>query len=411
MPRQEPWDVAVVGAGIVGLAVARELQRRGRRRVVVLEREPAVGAHQTSHSSGVLHAGIYYPPGSLKARACVRGRELLERHCAQRGIPVERCGKLVVARHDGERDRLDELERRARANGVPGLRRLEGAAAIAEVEPRAVGVAALHSPATGICDFAAVARSLAEDVVAGGGAVRTGFRVTSLTRDGGAAGATTLAGPAGEVRARRVVGCAGLWSDRLAAFDGAGEDPRIVPFRGGYLRLVPEAAALVRGLIYPVPDPSLPFLGVHLTRTVGGELWLGPTALLVGRRAGYRLRAAWRPGGGELRATLGWPGTWRVARRWWRTALDEGATALRPARLLRAAAEYVPELRPEHVAAGPHPAGVRAQAVGRDGTLVDDFRIDETPSGLHVRNAPSPAATSSLALAELLVDRLGVPRR
>jgi 2-hydroxyglutarate dehydrogenase len=438
------WDVAIVGAGIVGLALARELQRRDpHRRVIVLEREPAVAAHQTSHSSGVLHAGIYYPPGSLKARACVRGRALLEEHCARHGIPVERCGKLIVARHDSERAALDELERRGRANGVPGLRRLEGPAAIAEVEPHATGVAALHSPATGICDFAAVARALAADVVAAGGAVQTGFAVAALRRDAGPGGAVTLvadhpgarpvgadarggrasggearpprpgdrarpgAPPAQEsVRARRIVGCAGLWSDRLAVLDGADPDPRIVPFRGGYLRLADEATALVRGLIYPVPDPSLPFLGVHLTRTVHGELWLGPTALLVGRRDGYRLRRAWRPGGGELRATLGWPGTWRVGRRWWRTALDEAATAARPERLLRAAAAYVPALRPEHVAAGPHPAGVRAQAVGRDGTLVDDFRIDETPAGLHVRNAPSPAATSSLALAELLADRV-----
>ncbi|WP_320672197.1 L-2-hydroxyglutarate oxidase [Patulibacter defluvii] len=404
-----PWDVVVIGAGIVGLATARELQRRDpARRVLVVDRESRVAAHQSSHSSGVLHAGIYYPPGSLKARACVRGRELLERFCDEHAIAHERCGKLVVALDAGERTRLDELERRAIANGVPGLRRLEGPGAIAEVEPYATGVAALHSPMTGIVDFAAVAGVLAEQLREHGGELRLGFAVQRLDRSGGV---VRVSGPAGTVQARRVVACAGLWSDRLAVADGAPADPRIVPFRGGYLRLRPSASGLVRGLIYPVPDPALPFLGVHLTRTIGGELWLGPTALLVGRRDGYRLRGAWRPGGGELRATLGWPGTGRVLARWWRTGAHELATALAPGRLVREAARYVPALGRDDVDHGPHPAGIRAQAVARDGALVDDFVVHETGSGVHVRNAPSPAATSSLALAELIADRVDAADR
>lgn len=389
---------AVVGGGILGLATARELQRRHpRERVVVLEREPAVGRHQTGSNSGVAHAGIYYAPGSLKARLCVDGIRRLYVFCDEHAIPHERCGKVIVALHERERAGLDELERRGRANGVPGLRRLD-ARGLAAVEPHAAGVDALHSPETGIVDFGAVAAKLAELLRADGATIATGCAVHGIERRGPV---TVLRHARGELRAGRVVTCAGAWADRLAVAAGADPDPRIVPFRGGYLRLTPAARHLVRGLIYPVPDPSLPFLGVHLTRRVDGEVLLGPTALLVGARDAYTLgtvRAA------DLRATLAWPGTWRMMARWWRTGLRELHLAASRRAFVAACARYVPGLQPEHVVAGP--AGVRAQAVGRDGALIDDFVVHEAGGAVHVRNAPSPAATSSLALAELIVDRV-----
>jgi (S)-2-hydroxyglutarate dehydrogenase len=391
-------DVAVVGGGILGLAVARELQRRHPgERVVVLERETTLARHQTGSSSGVAHAGIYYAPGSLKARLCVEGLRRLYAFCEEHGVAHERCGKVIVAVDEGELGRLDELEARGRANGVPGLRRLD-ATGLREVEPHAAGVAALHSPQTGIVDFVAVAETLAAQLRAGGATVATGCEVTRLERRGGR---TVVAHAQGELRARRAVTCAGAWSDRLAVAAGADPDPRIVPFRGGYLRLAPEARGLVRGLIYPVPDPSLPFLGVHVTRRTDGEVLLGPTALLVGARDAYNLRTVRLQ---DVRATLGWPGTWRMMRRWWRTGAAELRLAASRRAFVAACARYVPELRDARVLDGP--AGIRAQAVGRDGTLVDDFVVGEAGGAVHVRNAPSPAATSSLALAELIADRV-----
>jgi len=367
-------DVAVVGGGILGLASGRELlQRRPGLDLVVLERESELAQHQTGHNSGVIHAGIYYEPGSLKARLCVEGARDLYGYCEERGMPFEKRGKLIVARDEGELPRLDELERRGRANGVPGLRRLD-ARELREIEPHARGVAALHSPETGVVDFAAVARALAADVEAAGGRIELGDEVTA---------------PEVGRRARFAVFCAGLEADRLAVAAGAGPDPRIVPFRGAYLRLRPDRAHLVRGLIYPVPDPSLPFLGVHLSRHVDGDVSLGPGALLAPTRLAH---------------SLAWPGTWRMARRWWRTGLSELAHAASTRRFAREAAAYVPELRPGDFERWY--SGVRAQAVARDGTLVDDFVISETERALHVRNAPSPAATSALALARLIADRV-----
>jgi L-2-hydroxyglutarate oxidase len=389
---------AVVGGGILGLATARELQRRHpRERVVVLEREPALARHQTGSNSGVAHAGIYYAPGSLKARLCVDGIRRLYAFCDEHAIPYERCGKVIVALDERERAGLDELERRGRANGVPGLRRLD-ARGLAEVEPHAAGVDALHSPHTGIVDFGAVAGKLAELLRADGATVATGCAVRAIERRDGE---TVLRHTRGELRARHAVTCAGAWSDRLAVAAGADPDPRIVPFRGAYLRLAPEARHLVRGLIYPVPDPSLPFLGVHLTRRVDGGVLLGPTALLVGARDAYTLttvRAA------DLRDTLAWPGTWRMMARFWRTGVHELHLAASRRAFVAACARYVPGLQPAHVVDGP--AGVRAQAVGRDGALIDDFVLHEAGGAVHVRNAPSPAATSSMALAELVADRV-----
>jgi (S)-2-hydroxyglutarate dehydrogenase len=390
-------DLAIVGAGILGLATARELLRRDPGlRVTVVEREDRVGVHQTGHNSGVVHAGIYYAPGSLKARLCVEGARELYAFCERHDIPVERCGKVIVALTPDELPGLDALEERGRRNGVPGLRRVDRAG-LRELEPHAEGVAALHSPATGIVDFPAVARAMAADVQQRGGTLALGREVTNVDSR---PGEVVLSTPAGELSARHAVFCAGAWSDRLAVAAGAAPDPRIVPFRGAYLRLRPERRHLVRSLIYPVPDPSLPFLGVHLTRHIGGDVLVGPTALMAGARDAYRVRRI-RPA--DLAATLAWPGTWRMARRWWRTGLAEMGYAASRAAFVRAAQRYVPDLRPEDVLPGP--AGVRAQALGRDGALVDDFVISHTGRALHVRNAPSPAATSSLAIARLIADR------
>jgi 2-hydroxyglutarate dehydrogenase len=385
MPNAPPaeCDLAVVGGGIVGLAVARELtRRRPELKAVVLERAPVLATGQTGANSGVIHAGIYYAPGSLKARLCVAGAAEMYEFCEEQGIRHERCGKVIVARHEGELARLDELERRGIANGVPGLRRLS-AGELREIEPHCRGVAALHSPATGIVDFAEVARALASELEENGTPVITGCGVEGVESRPGRIGLVH----SGETRARFAVFCAGAAADRLAVAAGASRDPRIVPFRGAYLYLRPERAELVRSLIYPVPDPSLPFLGVHLSRHIDGHVSLGPTALLAPRAA----------------RDLAWPGTWRMARRWWRTGISEIHHAVRRRALAAAAAEYVPEIGPRDFDGGF--AGLRAQALGRDGTLVDDFVISETERALHVRNAPSPAATSSFALARLIADR------
>jgi 2-hydroxyglutarate dehydrogenase len=395
-PPPERCDVAVVGGGIIGLAVARELIRRDPQAAVcVLERESELGMHQTGHNSGVIHAGVYYPPGSLKARLCVEGARELYEYCEQRGIASERCGKLIVATDPSELDRLEELERRGRANGVPGLRRID-AAAIEELEPHARGIAGLHSPDTGIADFAAVARAYAEDVLDAGGAVATSCEVTDVAATGRT---LRLSHSHGTTEAGHAVFCAGAWADRLAVKAGADADPRIVPFRGAYLQIKPERRHLVRSLIYPVPDPSLPFLGVHLTKHISGEVLIGPTALIAGARDAYRLRTVRRR---DLLDTLGWPGTWRMLARWWATGLTELRHAAIRSAFVRAAARYVPELQVSDVQ--PAFAGVRAQALARDGRLVDDFVFSATERALHVRNAPSPAATSSLAIARHVAD-------
>jgi 2-hydroxyglutarate dehydrogenase len=394
----ERCDLAIVGGGILGLALARELLgRRPGSSVCVLEREQLIATHQTGHNSGVIHAGVYYAPGSLKAKLCVEGAREMYEYCERRGVPCERTGKLIIATDRSELARLDELERRARANGVPGLRRLDEGG-IGELEPHARGIAALHSPATGIADFAAVARAYAEDVAERGGTVSTGCEVASVVR---APRALRLRHSRGETEAAGAVFCAGAWADRLAVAAGADPDPRIVPFRGAYLKLVPERRSLVRSLIYPVPDPSLPFLGVHLTRHIGGEVLVGPTALLAPARDAYRL-ATVRPR--DLLDTLAWPGTWRMLGRWWRTGVTELRHAALRSAFVRAAARYVPELGPDDVEVSF--AGVRAQALARDGKLVDDFVFSHTERALHVRNAPSPAATSSLAIARHVADEV-----
>jgi L-2-hydroxyglutarate oxidase len=380
----------------VGLAVARELIRRNpHASVCVLERESEIGTHQTGHNSGVIHAGVYYTPGSLKARLCVEGARELYEYCAQRGIASERCGKLIVATDSSELARLDELERRGNANGVAGLRRVDGAG-IEEIEPHARGIAGLHSPGTGIADFSAVAHAYAQDILAAGGVLATGCEVEGVTVG---TRSLRLAHSRGTTETAHAVFCAGAWADRLAVAAGADPDPRIVPFRGTYLRLVPERRHLVRSLIYPVPDPSLPFLGVHLTKHIHGEVLIGPTALMAGARDAYSL-ATVHPR--DLLDTLSWPGTWRMLARWWTTGVTELRHAALRSAFVRAAARYVPELRVGDVE--PWFAGVRAQALGRNGRLVDDFVFSRTERALHVRNAPSPAATSSLAIARHVAD-------
>jgi len=394
----EKYDLAVVGAGIVGLAVAREfLRRRPGSKLIVIDKHATVAYHQTGHNSGVIHSGVYYKPGSLKARLCVQGARLMYEFCDANAIPYQRCGKLIVALRDDELPRLADLEARGHANGVPGLRRV-GAAEIADIEPGCLGRAALYSPATGITDFGAVARALQQELRGQGVTFALGCTVSAVRREHGQ---TVVAHAAGSYRAAAAIVCAGLWSDRLAVSAGASPDPRIVPFRGAYLRLAAGQPPVVRGMVYPVPDPELPFLGVHLTRHIDGHVMLRPTAMLAGARDAYD---AWSIRPRDLLDTATWPGTWIIAKNFWRTGISELAMAASRKRFVRACSQYVPVI--ESMRIDPHvTSGVRAQAVGRDGRLLDDFVISQTPGAAHVRNAPSPAATSSLALASELLDR------
>lgn len=390
------FEVAVIGGGIVGLATARALALRGVR-VAVLEAEGRLAAHQTGHNSGVIHSGLYYKPGSLKAATCVDGRDALYRFCEDNGLPHDRCGKLVLAVDETELPRLDELERRGRANGLEGLRRLRDGE-IAEFEPHARGVAALWVPHTGIVDYGAVAETMAAHVRERGGEVRTGFRVRRVSA--GHAGVQVLGGPAGEVAARRLVNCAGLQSDRVARLCGLRPDLRIVPFRGEYYALRPGRESLVRNLIYPVPDPAFPFLGVHFTRMIHGGVEAGPNAVFAFRREGY---TRWSISPRDLADAFGFPGFWRLARRHWRMGAAEFRRSLSPRRFIASLRRLVPEIRDDDAA--PHGAGVRAQAVRADGSLIDDFHILDAPDQVHVLNAPSPAATASLAIGEAVADR------
>ena len=390
--------VVVVGGGILGLATARLLASSRGDEVVVLEKEDALAGHQTGHNSGVVHAGLYYAPGSLKARLCTRGREMMKEFCAEKGVVYDECGKVVVATRQTELGPLRRLAERAETNGVPGLRWLDGPQ-LAEVEPHVTGVAGLHSPHTAIVDFVAVANAMADDLRAAGGEIRTGVPVASVSRNGSHPRVELVAGET--LEADRVIVCAGLHSDRLARASGEDAEPRIVPFRGEYFALAPGRTHLVKGLIYPVPDPTLPFLGVHLTRRFDGSVWLGPNAVLATALEGYRRSAfVWR----ELLETLTWPGTRRMMRRHWKAGAGELYRSTVKRAFISELQRYVPELAVSD--AVPAPAGVRAQAVDRDGSLVDDFRLGVSDHVVWVRNAPSPAATSSLAIAEELVGHL-----
>jgi L-2-hydroxyglutarate oxidase LhgO len=389
-------DVAVVGGGLLGLATARALlARRAGLRPAVLEAEPAIARHQSGRSSGVIHRGLYYAPGSLKARLCVAGAEALLRYCDEKAIPYQLCGKVVVATSEAELSRLDELHRRGVANGVPGLA-LIGPDRLRELEPHAAGLAALHSPETGIVDFARVAQAYADDVSTAGGLVLTGREVRRIDRRGRS---VLLSTSAGDVEADHVVACAGVNADRLAALDGGAREPRIVPFRGDYWILRDHARHLANALVYPVPDPAFPFLGVHTTLRMDGSMWLGPNAVLAFARDGYR---RWRLRPRDLWDAFSAPGFRRLARRHWRVGAMETARDWSRRLLVREARKLLPELQAGDVAAGP--AGIRAQALNPDGSLVDDFVFEGDDRVLHVRNAPSPGATSSLAIGDEIAD-------
>jgi L-2-hydroxyglutarate oxidase LhgO len=392
------FDVVVVGGGIVGIAAARELLLRTPGiSLAVLDKEASLGEHQTGHNSGVIHSGIYYAPGSLKARLCTRGARLMYEFCESHGVPADRCGKLIVATTERELPALDELYRRGTANGVAGLE-MVGPAGIREHEPHCTGIRAIWSPATGIVDFSRVAEALAKDVIGLGGTLLAGHLVVGLTVR---AGSVSVRTSRGEFTAARVLTCAGLHSDRVAMLSGAPEEPSIVPFRGDYWQLRPGRRHLARNLIYPVPDPKFPFLGVHFTRQIRDDaVWLGPNAVLALAREGYR-RSALQVG--DLTQTLRYRGFRRMARRYWRTGATEVYRGLSKQAFVAACQRFVPELT--HADVMPGPSGVRAQSVARDGSLVDDFVFNiQGDQLMHVRNAPSPAATSCLAIGQLIAD-------
>ncbi|KXF54409.1 hydroxyglutarate oxidase [Rhodococcus sp. SC4] len=389
---------AVIGGGIIGLAVARELlHRMDVVEVTLFEKETRVAAHQTGHNSGVVHAGLYYPPGSLKARLCRRGVTLLQQYAENKGVAYEECGKVVVAHDSSEVARMDAIFDRAVANGVPGIRKVPGEG-IPEIEPHARGVAAVHSPHTAIIDYVAVAEALAADIAAAGGRVLLGREVVGLDSR---TAETVVATRQGSEVFDLVVTCAGLQSDRVALMSGEPRSPRVVPFFGDYFLLEPERSSLVKGLIYPVPDPRYPFLGVHLTKRIDGRIMLGPNAFLSFGREAYD-RRGWSAS--DVMSAVGFPGFWRFAVHNTAAAVREARTVLSTGQFVKEAQKYVPDVRRSDVTRGPR--GIRAQAMNADGSLEDDFVITGSGRVVHVRNAPSPGATSSLAIAEHVVTEV-----
>lgn len=397
-PRDSACDVLVVGGGIVGLATARALLTRlPGLRLTLLEKELWLGIHQTGHNSGVVHSGIYYRPGSLKAKLCVEGGRLLRAFCEEHRLPYQRVGKVIVATGVGGLPRLETLYERGRANGVPGLARLT-VEQLREVEPAVRGMGALHLPDVAIVDFAAIARAYAQEVERLGGTILTSTRVDAIRQDGSLWAVHT---PQGWHAAKFLVNCAGLHADRVARLAGDRAAIRIVPFRGEYYTLTDARRDLVRGLVYPVPHPATPFLGVHFTKMLDGGVHVGPNAVLALKREGYaRTDVSLR----DCAQLVTHPGFWRMAARYWRVGLDEAASSLSKRVFLHRARRLVPGLALADLQ--PAPAGVRAQAVGADGALLDDFALRESPTALHVYNAPSPAATASLAIAETIAGRL-----
>lgn len=395
-------DLAVIGGGIVGLATAWRLAARfPGESIVVLEKERDVGLHQTGRNSGVLHTGIYYRPGSLKAENCRSGKQAMEDFCREHGIPFEICGKVIVATGEGEIPALEEIERRGRANQVV-CRRID-VPTLRELEPHVRGVAALHVPEAGIVDFRRVAQTLAGLLEQQGHRIAIGERVVRLTET---ADGVTLTTAGGTWQAQWAINCGGLYCDRIALLAGLRPSVRIVPFRGEYYDLVPAAHSLCRNLIYPVPDPRFPFLGVHFTRMIGGGVECGPNAVLALAREGYH-KTAVRPG--ELAQTLAYPGFWRLIARYWRTGVGEMVRSFSKRAFVRALRHLVPEVTRQVLRPGR--AGVRAQAVTRDGRLADDFLLDESERMIHVLNAPSPAATSALNIGRLIAEKLATKRR
>ncbi len=395
MAGERRFDVAVIGGGIVGMATAMALRQRSRASLAVLEAEDRLAPHQTGNNSGVIHSGLYYKPGSQKARTCVEGREALYRFCAERGIAHERCGKLVVALTPEELPRLEELERRGGANGLEGLRRI-GAAEMREVEPHVAGIAGLVVPHTGIVDYVAVTNAYADEVRGGGGEIVLRARLRRVRRESGGLALETAAGT---FRAAYLINCAGLQCDRVARLCGARPAVRIVPFRGEYYELAAGRRDLVRNLVYPVPDPQFPFLGVHFTRRVSGGVEAGPNAVLAFKREGYRKTSFSLA---DSLSTLAFPGFWRLAGRYWRTGTGEMWRSWSKAAFVRALQRLLPELHSRDLVPGG--AGVRAQALDRSGALVDDFSIIAQDGMIHVLNAPSPAATASIAIGRRIAE-------
>ncbi len=391
-------DLLIIGAGIVGLATALEAaQRFPEMRLLVLEKEDHVAAHQTGHNSGVIHSGLYYKTGSLKARNCVAGAASMKRFCQDHGVAFEECGKLVVATGPEEVPRLEQLHQRGIANGVPGLRMMERDE-FHDIEPHCSGLRALHVPTTGIVDYTLVAKKYAELIERAGGRIILSSKVIGLREDGQS---NVVETSSGAFRARYVINCAGLYSDTIARMAGVQTDLEIIPFRGEYYEVTPERRHLVKALIYPVPDPRFPFLGVHFTRRVNGSVEAGPNALLALRREGYT-------GSGvelsEAVETLGYPGFWKMARKYWRMGMAEQYRSWMKPAFVKSLQKMVPELQESDLAPGG--SGVRAQAVDRNGNLLDDFHF--VPSGrmIHVCNVPSPAATASLEIGREIVDML-----
>ena len=391
MPDSKNFDVAVIGGGIVGVATAMALLEKPGRSVAVIEAEPRLAAHQTGNNSGVIHSGLYYKPGSLKARNCTEGREAMYRFCAEHGLAHERCGKIVVATSQEEIPVLNRLEERGRANGIGGIQRLTPED-IREHEPHVTGVAGLLVPATGIVDYTEVTETFARIVREGGGEIRTSARVTVVRRE---AGGLVLETGQGLVKARNLVNCAGLQSDRIARLCGVNPGVKIVPFRGEYYELAPEKHSLVRNLVYPVPDPQFPFLGVHFTRMIKGGVEAGPNAVLAFKREGYKKTSF------SLRdtfETFTYPGALRLFAKHWRMGLGEFHRSFSKKAFVRALQKLMPEICMDDLKPGG--AGVRAQAIGPDGAPIDDFKIVEAERMIHVLNAPSPAATASISIGQ-----------
>ncbi|MBU0678521.1 MAG: L-2-hydroxyglutarate oxidase [Verrucomicrobia bacterium] len=400
------YDIAVIGGGIVGVSTARAILSGQNCRLVVLEAEDRLAAHQTGNNSGVIHSGLYYKPGSLKARNCVSGRDALYAYCEEKGIPYDRCGKIVVATSPEEIPRLDELEKRGRANGLQGMKRMSAEEA-REREPHVACVDALLVRETGIMDFTAVTEAFAGDVRARGGETVFGFRVSGLRRAGAATAAQAGFGrdssdfvvwsEGREIRAKNIINCAGLQCDRIARLCGSDPGVQIVPFRGEYYELTEEKRYLVKHLIYPVPDPRFPFLGVHFTRMIGGGIEAGPNAVLALKREGY----SWRDISlNDMLTYATYGGFWKMAAKFWNTGFAEVHRSLSKKAFVRALQGLVPEVGFDDVTRCG--AGVRAQALGPDGKLIDDFRIVEDANMIHVLNAPSPAATSSISIGETI---------
>jgi L-2-hydroxyglutarate oxidase LhgO len=389
--------IGIIGGGIVGIALARALLQRGLGEVTVFEKEHRLAAHQTGHNSGVVHAGLYYAAGSLKATLCVSGRAALRDYCREKNLPYREVGKLVVAVDESELPALAEIEKRSRANGVPDLDRIDDAARLQDIEPHAAGVAAVHSPHTAVVDFAAITEAMAQDVRTAGGTILLGQEVVGLAVDGGKVRVRTSVS---EHVFDRLIACAGLQSDVVARLLGADPSPKILPFRGEYWSLNPKRNSLVNGMIYPVPDPRFPFLGVHFTRGVYDDVHVGPNAVPALAREGYGWLSV---SAKDTWESLRWPGAGALARKHWRMGVDEISGSLVKAIYFRKARRFIPELEMSDLTAKTA-TGVRAQAWGRDGSLLDDFAVEQMGPVTLLRNAPSPAATSCMAIADHLVE-------